>query len=192
MSGELQKLKAAENRRPGGRRQGAANKYFPDDELITQWEKSINGKYGQKYEWQLVRELVCSYAKDPVYRKIMKMFMAPKKALLGRISEAIDRKDWVFFKKLGEMFEFAEIIKTREAVDEMRACMLGANNALFILSDASKKCQPSKALLLKLCRQTSPGLFDGKQDADLFKMMRSLGLPRKPDGIKVRRMPVDK
>lgn len=168
-------------RRKGGRRKGTAVKYASDDSLIDQWNKALNGKYvGSEYEWGIVRNLVNGLWNDPSYRRFMRYFLHPKKALLKIVSDAVDRKDWKVLGKLAEMFAFAEETKGKEAVDALRALLLGANLSLHAICHVHKLPQPKKKNLLALFRQANPE-YSEKEDSDIFKLMRELGLPRPPD-----------
>jgi len=172
-------------RRKGGRRKGTAVKYAADDSLIDQWNKAVNGKYvGSEYEWGIVRDLVNGLWNDPSYRRFMRYFLHPKKALLKIVSDAVDKKDWKVLGKLEEMFAFAEETKGKEAVDALRALLLGVNLSVHAICHVHKLPQPKKKNLLMLFRQSNPE-YSEKEDSDIFKLMRELGLPRRPDHDKI-------
>jgi len=190
MKKNLKKLKPkVAAKRPGGRRKGHGEKYNPAAPLIAHYFKARLGPYGDWGITNIVRELL---AKLQTARSRNEHIPEMEK-LLTHIRFSIIDKDYVELKHLYNIFTFQSKLAERdEAADPFRASLIEANCYLFAMAHIDKAnknplyTDPTKKKnLLKVWRDGTPAghQCEEKEDADIFKTMRQLGLPREPQEI---------
>ena len=88
------------------------------------------------------------------------------------------------FQRLTEMMKTAVDLKSRgaQAVDPLRSAILQGNSILYerIFQKTKYEGEAKKGDLLKYLRKNHEDIFRDLEDADIFKMMRKMGLPRRP------------
>ena len=172
-----------------GRKKSRAEKYDPDMDLSELRERAWMGKFHGEIAWQFVLEFWGVY--EPDWDKITaedfyggNSLASPENAILEWCRLLLGRKDISGFRRLTEMMETAAELKNQglQAVDPLRSAILQGNEVLYeeIFKVTRYKGDVKKADLLKYLRKNHSAIFDGKEDADVFKMMRKMGLPRRP------------
>jgi len=175
-------------RRKGGRRKGRAVKYTREDPLRDQFKKAHFGAYIDEPVWRVIPFILNPKLKDASWERskkvIEKKYLGEKVSdnfegfLFDEIKKAIAKKNWSYFGKLQKMFELAEKTKG-ESVDIIRATLVSVNTVLHARSYVLETPVPKPRDILKAWRLSCPELIE-MDDADCYKIMRELGIPRWP------------
>jgi len=173
-----------------GRKKYAAVNYRPADPLVKARSMATMGVYHNEAVWGYVKTFFSDRKKD---QKQLENFyqehpeLCPKAMIVEWCKILLETGDARGFAKLGEMMEAAERLGSegREVVERDRAALLDANEKLYqALSDAGKhKAEVKKAELVNYVYQKFSGLFADKEQSDVLKMMRKMGLPRRPEWL---------
>jgi len=176
-------------RRKGGRRKGRAVKYSPGDDLHEQFKKAYFGTFFDEPAWYFIPFILNPKLKDASWEKtkrvIEKKYPGEKVsddfigALFDEMKNAIKRKNWSFFGKLQKMFELAEKNQGKP-VDPIRETLVSVNLVLHARSYVLESPVPKPRDILKAWRLSCPELIE-MDDADCYKIMRGLGIPRLPN-----------
>ena len=201
---DLKKQKIDEAaRRPGGRRKGQGEKYDPEASHRDTLKKSFYGRYsGTPFEGlYIAAERILGMSTEK-HTKLEDAEMGLERFLLKLYKE----KRWGDFLTLHSIFtELEERIKTAQtegraphrASDQFRQWLLHVNDFLHAMRELdshvvqrlrfvgkkkeSKRLVITKAIILKEFKaQTGPD-YSKMSDANLYKAMRSMGLPKKPE-----------
>jgi hypothetical protein len=184
----LKKLKSKEEaKRPGGRRKGHGEKYNPGEDLALQYCKAHLGPYGELEITRYVRTLL-----DKLKTARSKNEEIPEmKDVLEHIKISIIEKDYAQLKLLYNIFTFqSNLAKHNKDADHFRTSLIHANGYLFAMAHIDKTNQnplytdpTKKKNLLKVWLDGVPAghPMEEKEEKDIFKTMRQLGLPREPD-----------
>lgn len=176
------------NRRKGGRRKGRAVKYSRDEDLRNQFKMAHFGAYHDEPAYYVIPFILNPRLKDKGWEEAKKItekkYPGEKisddftELLFDEIKRAIKKRNWSYFAKLQKMFELAE--KTDgKAVDDIRAMCISVNTYLYAKSYVLKTPTPKPRDILKVWRLSCPELIE-IEDADCYKIMRELGIPRMP------------
>jgi hypothetical protein len=179
-------------RRKGGRRKGRAVKYSPGDDLVIQFRKAFRGAYFDEQAWYVIPFILYPELKDPSdpswqkCRKIIKKNLPGAnisedltRVLFDEIKKAIKNRNWSYFGKLQKMFELAEKTKGK-SVDPIRESLVSVNHVLHAYSYVLEAPDPKPRDILKAWRVSCPELVE-MEEADCYKIMRELGVPRRPE-----------
>ncbi len=173
-----------------GRKKYAAEKYSPEDSLLRAESMARFGRYHDEAAWGSVLTFVSDRKKDP--KKISDFYreypqLCPKMMLSEWCKILINNRDAAGFVRLGEMMRVAEELSSagREVVEPERVALLKANEDLYLrLSEAGKhKAEVKKAELVKYVTKIYPNVFLEIEQSDVLKMMRKMGLPRRPEWL---------
>jgi len=176
-------------RRKGGRRRGRAVKYTREDPLRDQFKKAHFGAYLNEPAWYVIPFILNPKLKDASWERlkkaIEKKYPGEKvsdnytEIFFDEIKKAIRNRNWSYFGKLQKMFELAEKTKG-ESVDDIRATLVSVNLVLYVRSYVQETSDPKPRDILKAWRLSCPELIE-MDDADCYKIMRELGIPRHPN-----------
>ena len=181
-------------RTPGGRVKNAAVKYQKDEDLDLALKRTTWGAHAEHPAWICVLMLTGAISKEQIklvrlhLRKTKSRYpslmLKPEKALKSFLAWVIKNKKWDEWDKVSKMFKVGLAFPKSDwfkDIDPLRNVLIKANFTLYAMNFLSKKNVTTKGPLLKLLRGLFPEETLNKDDADLFKVMRELGLPRSPD-----------
>ena len=172
-----------------GRKKSRAEKYDPDMDLSELRERAWKGKFHGEIAWQFVLELWGVY--EPDWDKITaedfyerNSLVSPEYAILEWCRLLLGRRDISGFRRLTEMMETAAELKSQglQAVDPLRSAIVQGNEVLYrkVFKATKYVGNVKKVELLKYLRSEHRDIFQNLEDPDIFKMMRNMGLPRRP------------
>ena len=181
-------------RTPGGRVKNAAVKYQKDEDLDLALKRAIWGVHGTDPLWMVALMLTGAISKEQI-KVIAKhirtnkiphhaLTFQPEKALMSFFTQVIKDKKWEEWDRVAKMFKAASAIPKNtifKDIDPIRYSLIQANDMLYAMNYLDNGANTKKGTLLKFARALYFEELINKEDADLFKIMRELGLPRPPD-----------
>ena len=212
MKEDLKKLKSEEAaKRPGGRRKGQGEKYDPRASYSDTLKKAMLGKYaGTPFEPIFVAAQRILGLETEENVKLERAELGLELFLIGLYKE----KRWSDFLTLHSIFtELEERVQSTKkskqhplrSDDNFRQRLLYANSILHFFREMdthvyeglrcvgkkkeSERIAITKASILKEFRIFSSGLpIDETSDANCYKAMRSMGLPKEPPAAEMAAM----
>ena len=187
MRKNLKKLKPKKaTNRPGGRRKGQGEKYDPAAPVAVQYWKARFGAYGHLG----ITNCIFNILKELHFAKSRNQHIPEMEKLLTHIRFSIIDKDYAELKVLSDVFTFiSKLAESGKDADPFRTSLIHANCYLFAMAHIDKTNQnplytdpKKKKNLLKVWRDGVPAghPMEEKEDADIFKTMRQLGIPKEP------------
>jgi len=173
-----------------GRKKNRAEKYDPNMDLSEISERAWKGQFHGEPVWEHILECwgVASYDRDELqdladfYDKYPEA--SPEKMILEWCRMLLERRNVQGFQRLTDMMRAAVDLKTRgvRSVDPLRSAIVQGNMVLYekVFRATKYAGDVKKGELLKYLRADHRNLFLEIDDADIFKMMRNMGLPRRP------------
>ena len=181
-------------RTPGGRVKNASEKYQKDEDLEGLLDRTQYGAHFDHPAWIWVLLLTEAISKKQMkavrefknkdWKKNPEAWCVAEDGLKAYLALVIENKKWDEWDKIAKMFKAARAIPQNDwfsHIDPIRHILIRANFTLYGMGFLGPKCSAKKGLLLKIARTLFSEELLGKEDADLFKIMRELGLPRSPD-----------
>jgi hypothetical protein len=165
-----------------GRKKNRAEKYAPGMDLWELSELTSKGIFAEDPMMDCV--LLHYWVKDwdeEEYNWLEDF--TPQMVLENYCKKLLEKKDAAGFERLSKMMRFAAELRSQglEKADPARAAMIEANYCLYaqIYKKTQYKGNPKKADLLHCFRKTYQDALD-IEDADAYRIMRAMGLPRRP------------
>jgi hypothetical protein len=172
-----------------GRKPGRAEKYDPEMDLSDMSEMAWKGRFTGSPVWEHVLELfgVNSPDWDPedaddFYKKYPES--SPHSMIIEWCALLLRKRDVRGFEQLAEMMRAALALRAagKKSMDPQRSAVLEANHRVYerIFEKTRFMGDAKKSDILKELRRHHADLFLENEDADIYRMMRTMGLPRRP------------
>jgi len=172
-----------------GRKKNRAEKYDPDMDIGELRERAWKGQFHGEPVWQHIMEIweVSEYDWEKLaafnfYEQHPEA--CPKNMILEWCRILLETKNIEGFQRLADMMRAAVELKTRgvSAVDPLRSAIVQGNEVLYqkVFKATKYVGDVKKGELLKYLRSEHRHVFQDLEDPDIFKMMRNMGLPRRP------------
>jgi len=181
-------------RTPGGRVKNAAVKYQKDADLEGLLDRAHYGAHLDHPAWMWVLLLTEAISKKQMkavrefrnkdWKKNSAAWCVAEDGLKAYLALVIENKRWDEWDKIAKMFKAARAMTQNDwfpHIDPIRHILIRANFTLYGMGFLGPKGTTKKGLLLRIARKLFSEELLNKEDADLFKIMRELGLPRSPD-----------
>lgn len=172
-----------------GRKKNRAEKYGPEMTLDELSERAWKGQFHGEPVWEHILEFWGvsepdwdKVFADDFYQKYPEA--SPKQMILEWCRMILERRNIEGFQRLTDMMRAAVDLKSRgvQSVDPLRSAIVQGNVVLYekVFRATKYEGDVKKGELLKYLRAAHRDLFLEMDDADIFKMMRKMGLPRRP------------
>jgi len=190
-------------RTPGGRVKNAAVKYQKDEDLELALKRTMWGLHFEHPAWIIVLMLTGAISKEEmklvelhirknktrypqvhIRKNKTNALFKPEEKLKSYLGWVIKNKKWGEWDKIAKMFKAGLALPKNNSfqeIDPVRNTLIRANFTLYATNFLKKRTLATKGVLLKIARIWDPEVLLGKEDADLFRIMRELDLPRSPD-----------
>ena len=173
-----------------GRKKNRAEKYDPKMTLSELYTKSGQGRFEDEGIWGYILEhmgVQWDENEDPDFNREFYQKHpehSPKNMILEWCRILIETRNADGFLRISEMMKAAMELEAsgQNVMDPQRNAILKANDDIYFKISESKDPgrNPKKAELIKHIREWYGELFEDMDQSDILKMMRGMGIPRRP------------
>lgn len=173
-----------------GRKKNRAEKYDPKMSLNELHIKAGAGRFEDEAIWGYVLEHMGvqwdENEDDDYNREFYQKYPehSPKNMILEWCRILIETRNADGFFRIAEMMKAAMELEAKgeNVMDPQRNAILKANDELYFRISQSKEPQKevSKKEIVKQLRDSYSDLFQSVDQPDILKMMRGMGIPRRP------------